>query len=131
MKITADRLNDNTLEDSTTSGAVAASGFSVTAFSGRKVNGITTIDIICNRSGAAIAENPAGSGNIADTSMVTLPAGWRPPAFMQSFWDNGSNDGGATIGSSGLITLRTTSGSQGIANNSNPRVNATWISENG
>jgi len=131
MRITADRLNDNTLEDSTTTGATAATGFTVSDFSGRKVNGITTITITCSRSGADITETSAGTGNIGDTTMATLPSGWRPPELMEAIWDSGFNDGGCTINTSGVITLRTTSGSSGIATGNNPRVSATWISENG
>lgn len=130
MKITADRLNDHTLEDSTTTGATASSNFTLSSFSGRRVNGITTITILCSRTTSAISETSAGSGNIADTSMATLPAGWRPPELIEAMWDSGFNDGGATISTAGVITLRTTSGSNGIQIGENPRVTATWISEN-
>lgn len=133
MRLTADRLNDNTLFDSTTSGATAASGFSLASFSGRKVNGITTITISCTRTGADITEIATNSGNISDTTFATLPAGWRPPELIEAIWDSGFNDGGATINSSGVITLRTTSGSTGISgvNSHAPRITASWISENG
>lgn len=130
MKITADRLNDHTLEDSTNSGATASTNFTLSDFSGRKVNGITTITITCSRTNSNITETSAGNGNIADTSMATLPTGWRPPELIEAIWDSGFNDGGATISTAGVITLRTTSGSAGIAVGHNPRVSATWISEN-
>lgn len=130
MRVTADRLNDHTAEEETTTGATAATGFSVSDFQGRKVNGITTITITCTRTGAAIAEGATNTGNISDTAMVTLPSGWRPQELMEAIWDSGFNDGGATISTAGVITLRTTSGNTGIATNHNPRVSATWISEN-
>lgn len=131
MRVTADRLNDHTAEEETTTGATAATGFSISDFQGRKVNGITTITITCTRTSATtIGETSAGSGNISDTAMATLPSGWRPPELMEAMWDSGFNDGGATISTAGVITLRTTSGSTGIAQNHNPRVSATWISEN-
>lgn len=130
MKVTAARLNDHTLEDSTTTGATASTNFTLSSFSGRRVSGITTITIVCSRTTSAIAESGAGNGNIADTSMATLPAGWRPPELIEAMWDSGFNDGGATISTAGVITLRTTSGSNGIQIGENPRVCATWISEN-
>ncbi|WP_405930313.1 hypothetical protein [Streptomyces sp. NBC_00827] len=132
MRMTADRLNDHTLEDSVSSGATAATDWSVVSFEGRKVNGITTINAFCNRTGAAIAELVAGSGNITDTAMVTLPVGWRPPSNHEGLWGNGTNDGSVVISSTtGIITVRSTSGSAGIASGSNVRVSASWISENG
>ncbi|AVP41357.1 hypothetical protein SEA_YARA_23 [Streptomyces phage Yara] len=130
MRLTADRLNDNTIDDTTSTGATAATGFSVNDFFGQKVNGITTITISCTRSGANIAEIATNSGNISDTAMATLPAGWRPPNLIEAMWDSGFNDGGATISTSGVITLRTTSGSNGIQTSQAPRVTACWISQN-
>lgn len=129
MRMTADRLNDNTVETTTTTGATASSGFAISSFSGRKVNGITTITISCTRTGA-IAEVATNTGNIGDTSMATLPVGWRPPELIEAMWDNGFNDGGATINTSGVITLRTTSGNLGVGDSTAPRVTASWISEN-
>lgn len=130
MRITADLLNDHTADEETTTGATAATGFDISDFIGRKVNGITTITLTCSRTGANITETSAGSGNIADTTMATLPTGWRPQELIEAMWDSGFNDGGATINTSGVITLRTTSGSSGIATGNNPRVTASWISEN-
>lgn len=130
MRLTADLLNDHTADEETVAGAVASTGFSVVDFVGRKVNGVTTITITCNRTGSAIPETSAGSGNIGDTSMATLPVGYRPQELMEAIWDSGFNDGGATINTSGVITLRTTSGSEGVGSGHNPRVSATWISEN-
>lgn len=131
MRMTSDRMNDNTLQASTTTGATAATGFSVNSFSGRKVNGITTVTISCTRTGADITEAGGGTGNIGDTTFATLPVGWRPPELIEAMWDSGFNDGGATINTSGVITLRTTSGSNGIKGTEAPRITASWISENG
>jgi hypothetical protein len=130
MRATADRMNDNTVEETTTTGATAATGFSLVSFSGMKVNGITTITISCSRTGANITEIATNSGNITDTAFATLPEGWRPPELMEAMWDSGFNDGGATISTSGVITLRTTSGSNGIQGTQSPRVSASWISQN-
>ncbi|MFJ4785516.1 hypothetical protein [Streptomyces sp. NPDC088794] len=131
MKIDADRLNDNSLEDSTTSGCTASTGFTLTSFSGQKVNGVTTINVLANRSGASVAESSAGSGNIAETDFVTLPAAYRPPANVDTIWGNGTNDGEATvISATGVILLRTTSGAPGVGTGTNIRVSATWVSGN-
>lgn len=130
MRITADRMNDHSADEETIAGAIAATGFSVASFSGRKVNGVTTITLNLTRTGSDITEIATNSGNISDTAMATLPVGWRPPDLMETSWDNGFNDGGATISTSGVITARTCSGSNGLAQSSNPRITATWISEN-
>lgn len=130
MRITAERLNDHTLEDSTTSGVVDEAGWNTTGFQGRRVNGITTLRLFVNRTGASIAENPAGSGNVTDISMCTLPAGWRPPETLPAIWGNGSNDGEARILTSGVVEIRSCSGSSGIASGSNVSLYTSWISEN-
>jgi hypothetical protein len=127
MLVTADRLNDHTLESSTTSGLVAAADFSVNSFSGRRVNGVTTVHVYCQYTGAGINVAAVGD-NIADTSMATLPASWRPPETINTNWGSGSVDGECTISSAGVISLRSTLND--IAASSNIRVTATWISEN-
>lgn len=131
MRLTADRLNDNTLQTSTTTGATAAAGWTLVGFSGRKVNGITTVTVSCSLNAGSIGEIATNTGNIADNGMVTLPVGWRPPELIEAIWDSGFNDGGATISTSGVVTLRTTSGNLGIQASHAPRVTASWISENG
>ena len=130
MRLTADRMNDNTVDETTIAGATAASGFTSISFSGRKLRGITTITVIATRNGGTVPETSAGSGNIGDTTMCTLPAGWRPPELIEAIWDSGFNDGGATINTSGTVVLRTTSGSNGILDTQSPRITASWISEN-
>lgn len=132
MRLTADRMNDNTVDEETSAGFVPATNFDLVSFSGRKVNGITTVTVnIQYISGTAISETSAGSGNIGDTTAGTLPIGWRPPETIDTIWDSGFNDGGATINASGTIVLRTTSGSNGIQDGQSPRITASWISENG
>jgi hypothetical protein len=130
MEITADRLNDFTATE-TTSGVVDASGFSTSSFVGRKVSGVTTIELFTNRTGATIAEIATNTGNITDTAVATLPSGWRPQEAINCIVGNGSVDGEATIASDGTITLRSVSGNLGWANASNFRITACWISENG
>lgn len=131
MQITADRLNDNSLDASTVSGLTAASGFSVSSFSGRKVNGITTVQMFVTRTGADIAQTASDSGNISpDTTVCTLPVGWRPPETINCICGNGSVDGEATISTIGGVVLRSVSGNSGWASGTNLRFTAMWISEN-
>lgn len=130
MEITADRLNDFTATE-TTSGVVDASGFVTSSFVGRKVSGVTTIELFTNRTGATIAEGATNTGNVADTLVATLPSGWRPQEAVNCIVGNGSVDGEATIASNGDITLRSISGNTGWANGSNLRFSSVWISENG
>lgn len=130
MEITADRLNDHTAEDEVTSGVVDASGFATSSFVGRKVSGFTFIELFTNRTGATIAEGATNTGNIADTAVATLPAGYRPQEAINCTVGNGSVDGEATIATSGDITLRSISGNTGWANGSNLRFTAVWCSEN-
>ncbi|MEU5094952.1 hypothetical protein [Streptomyces sp. NPDC020996] len=126
MTMTADRLNDNTLDDSTTTGLAAAAGFSVSSFSGRKLHGITTIQLVCTYTGTTVAITPGA--NLADVLMCTLPSGWRPPEVINAVFGDGSIDGECTIGTSGQISLRSIL--DDLTNNRNIRVTAMWISEN-
>lgn len=129
MVITADRLNDGIDPTTTTTGATAETGFTLSSFSGRRTGKVVTVVVNLTRTGSAITETSAGSGNIGDTAGATLPAGWRPPELTEALWDSGFNDGGATVSTSGVITFRTTSGSAGIDTGHNPRVVATWIAD--
>ena len=126
MRITADRLNDDTLEASTTSGLTAGTDFTVNSFSGRKLHGITTVEVFCQYTGTGVT---LVSGNLPDVTMCTLPAGWRPPETINTTWGDGTESGECTIGTTGIISLR--SSNLSIPNNRGIRATATWISENG
>lgn len=130
MEITADRLNDFTAVE-TTSGVVDSTSFTTSTFQGRKVNGVTTIALVTTWGGATITETATNTGNIADTNVGTLPAGWRPQETVNCVYGNGSVDGEATISSAGLIVIRSISGNTGIVAATNLRFAASWISENG
>lgn len=126
MRVTADRLNDDTLEASTTSGLTAATDFTVNSFSGRKVSGITTVVVFVQYTGAGLTLT---SGNLVDTLACTLPVGWRPPETINATWGDGTESGECTIGTTGSITLR--SSNLSIPNNRGVRITSAWISENG
>lgn len=129
MTMTDARLNNwDDLDDSTTTGATAASGWSLTTFSGRRKSGTTTVNLLLNRTGALIGESSAGSGNVTgDPAVVTLPSGWCPPENMVVIGANGSNAGDIAIDTNGICTIRSTTGSAGFATASNIRINASWL----
>ena len=130
LKITPERLMDNTADEKITSGLAVPSGWSVSSFTGTRVHGITELEIFITRTGADITESSAGSGNISgDPQLCTLPSGWAPPHPVNGNWGNGSTDGEATIVTSGEVNLRSISGSAGIATGTNVRISAMWISE--
>ncbi|MEU9972355.1 hypothetical protein [Streptomyces sp. NPDC051014] len=125
MRVTADRLNDHTADATTTSGLVAATDFTVNSFSGRKASGTTTVVVFVQYTGSGLA---LSSGNLIDTLMCTLPAGWRPPETINATWGDGTESGECTIGTTGQITLR--SSNLSIPQNRGIRVTSGWISEN-
>jgi len=128
MRITPTRLGDVTVSTET-AGLVASSGFTVTSFSGRKAKGITSVAIVINRSGATVAElAPAGSGDLTETAICTLPVGWRPSETLNTI-AGGANDSECRIATTGLISARSTSGSNGIVTGANLTISAEWIGE--
>lgn len=129
MRLTADRLNDNTLDASTTSGLSPATDFTVNSFSGRKVNGITTVHVYLQYTGTGLTVSPSPGGNLGDVTIATLPSGWRPPETINAMEGDGSTIGEVTIATNGVISLRATVTT--ITNGRNMRITAAWISENG
>ncbi|MET9965645.1 hypothetical protein ABZZ80_06890 [Streptomyces sp. NPDC006356] len=106
MLITADRLNDYSLDDETTSGFVVASGWTLNNFWANRQGATVEMNIYVNRSGSTIALT---SGNLPDTTVGTAPAGWRPnsASTLNGGWDDGTSFGGWVIGTDGICTLRT------------------------
>lgn len=127
MRATADRMNDNTLTSSTASGLTAGTDWTVNSFSGRKVNGITTVHIYLLYTGATTAV--AYNGNLADRTIATLPAGWRPSEVIDVAGGDGTIIAECTLGITGLLSLRAVSGD--LTNGRNFRFTQSWISENG
>lgn len=119
-----------------TSGATAASGFSLVSFSGYKDGRTTLINFSSTKTGSAPGANilADGNGNIADTDIGTLPSGWRPPETIYAAVGDGFGAGECSITSGGLITIRAWStnstGSNsngGIIVGRNLRVTSTFI----
>lgn len=137
MRMTEDRLNDNIVEEQTTAGLTTATRFDNPTFLGKKVNGITTVNITVLRNdpgNANIAEVTATSaGNITpDVLCCTLPVGWRPSETVTTSFDSsGTRDGSITILSNGTCTIKTMSPNSTMTDNSSVNFFAEWISENG
>ncbi|HTE57082.1 MAG TPA: hypothetical protein VK698_39785 [Kofleriaceae bacterium] len=87
-----------------TSGATAASGFSLISFSAYKDGRSVLVNLTVARTGAAI--NSDDQGNIADTDIATLLAAWRPPELIFGSVGDGFGQGECSISTAGLITVR-------------------------
>lgn len=106
MRITADRLNDYSLDDETTSGFVIGTGWALNNFWANRQGATVEMNIYVNRTGATIT---ATTGNITDTLIGTAPAGWRPntASTLNGTWDDGTSTGGFVLGTDGVCTIRT------------------------
>lgn len=115
MRITADRLNDYSLDSETTTGLTAATDFTTVFFYGRRSKGTVVIDAQLTYGGGTITET---AGNITDTDICTLPSGWRPEhSTISGTWDDGFESGGLICTTAGLVTLRTSTGDIETARN--------------
>lgn len=126
MIITADRLNDGIDVASTTSGLTAATGFTVNNFEGRVSGRLCTVDLYMSVT-TTINTTTTTTPNIADTTMATLPAGYRPSEIVQTMWGSGVAAGDAIINTDGTVVLRTSDYNQPISSGANIRVHGTFI----
>lgn len=94
-----------------TAGFVAAAGFTNTASRYRKIlGGIVLVELVCTRTGVALG-SPA-TGNMSNTSMITVPAAARPSVDTAFAWVSGETNGGGILQSSGnasLVSMNSTS----------------------
>lgn len=127
--MTEDRLNDNTADETTTAGLVAATNFTVSSFEGKKVNGVTTVNCVVTYASSAVTSTSAGNVT-PDVLACTLPIGWRPPENVTTSFDrSGTADGSISIQSNGTCTIRTMSPNNAQATGT-VTFFAEWISEN-
>ncbi|MGC9538495.1 hypothetical protein [Streptomyces sp. UG1] len=128
MIMTADRLNDYSLDAETTSGLVPATDFTVNNFWANRRAGTVELNIYLQYTGAGISI--ISGGNIGDTQCCTVPAGWRPnsASTINGHWDDGTASGGFVIGTDGICTLRTSNGSA-IATGRNLRLHIVFNQE--
>lgn len=131
MRMTAERLNDNTADEETTAGLTVATGWSLNGFQGRKVNGITTVYVSLNRTGGTITATSAGALSSGPVLACTLPIGWRPPdTIIENFDKSGTADGGVSILATGTCTIQSMSPTATITLNQDITFFSQWISEN-
>jgi len=90
MRVTAGRLKDGVSPTVVTTGLTAASGFTVTNFSGYKIGHMAYIfATITNTNSISMT-----SGNITpDVTIGTLPSGWGPLDSVNGIFGNGAMDG--------------------------------------
>lgn len=128
QRLTPQRLNDTTPDETTTSGLVAATNWSIVSFVGRRRRGTTYINALITKTGGTLAADTGTENVLGDPLIATLPAGWWPPEDQGVAWDNGVVNGQGLIESAdGEVRLRTISYNQAIANSTNVRVSAMWI----
>lgn len=110
-----------------TTGLVASAGWTVGSFNARRTAGVASIRITMVRSGANITATAAG--NISETDVCTIPAGWRTPqASVHSIYANaGSMDGDVNTDTTGLCTISTLSGGATIATGDTMVFNFTYV----
>lgn len=91
-----------------------ANGWSMDFAAGRKAGGVTTIRVNVERVGGNIVAS--SSGNIPDTKIGTLAAGWRPlDGTMISNYDmSGVATGSISIGNDGVMTIKSLSANNTI-----------------
>lgn len=116
----------------TNTGATAASGFTVVGWAGWKAGRMVTINLgVARTSGGDILSDQ--NGNIGDTPIGTIPAGYRPPEMIYAGIGDGFGNGECSIAANGLVTVRSWStngaggANAGIITNRNLRVTKTFI----
>lgn len=112
--------------ETTTSGMVTATGWTLSSFDGRRHGRVVQILGYWTRSGASLPANP----NLADTLIATLPAGWRPVVLVEATASNGYGLGAVAIGPDGKMTVRSWAGGQNASSlekDTNLRVSATFV----
>ncbi|MEV0639048.1 hypothetical protein AB0I77_29710 [Streptomyces sp. NPDC050619] len=125
MILTEERLNDGIDPTVVTTGLVPAANFTVADFWAARSGRVVSVMCILEYTGTGIA---LASGNLPDTTMCTLPSDWRPPVVVNAEWGDGTESGECTIGTTGVITLRSSNLSiPDVDPNRNMRVSVTWI----
>lgn len=127
MKITATRLNDTAPDDTTTSGLVAASGYTVVSFQGRKRLGVVYVTGLITDTSATVAAVASTENISGDPVIATLPTGWRPPEVVGVSYDNGVVNGQLVLNADGTIQIRTISYNQTMGTGTNIRFSTNWI----
>ncbi|MCX3061873.1 hypothetical protein [Streptomyces beihaiensis] len=109
----------------TSTGLVAATGWSVVSFAGRQSHGLGSFSASVTRTGATLTVD--STGNLGDVQLCTLPSGWAPSLGLEAVAADGWGSGDAYIGTDGTITLRTWSYNGELTSGRNVRVSATYV----
>ncbi|MBG0853220.1 hypothetical protein I2W78_15525 [Streptomyces spinoverrucosus] len=113
--------------ETTTTGATAATNWSLVSYSARRTRGVCTFLVTVSRTGADLTGGTSTAGNITDEVLCTLPSGWRPAADMDALAANGTADGSARLFSDGSVQLRSWTPGGVIATGSQLRVSGTYV----
>lgn len=109
-----------------TAGVDTAAGWALVDYAARRQGRVVQMLGSWQRTGADIPANP----NLVDTVIATLPAGWRPTLGLEALASNGYGHGAVTIGSDGILRLRTWAGGltkEAVEQGETVRVAATWL----
>lgn len=109
----------------TTTGLTLRSGWSLSAFQASAVCGVAMVRVDVQRTGGTIPASAAG--NLADTEVCVLPAGWRPFDTRTAVVEDGFGSGAARVTTDGVITLRTWSSNGEITSGNVTRITDTFI----
>lgn len=109
----------------TSSTFTTASGFTLVGVDLRKTCGICTVDVRVSVTQTLPADP---KGNITDKTMGTIPTGFRPSITeLYTTWSNSIAAGSASVGSDGVITLRTSTANGDIEAGTTVHVSATFV----
>lgn len=112
--------------ESTTSGASATSGWSLSEWFGKRASGWCSARFAVQRTGPIIEASSVG--NIEDIQIGTIPAGWRPiEGIVEAQACDGYGEGGAQILSSGQVWLRTWSTNGSLRPERTVRIYASYL----
>jgi hypothetical protein len=107
-------------------GATAATGWTVNNFEVRACGPMVMVRAVATRTGATITANSAG--NITDSLVLTLPAGWEPDIPIAGSYDRASvADGCVVIGTDGTVTLKSLSPTATIDTTGQIQFAVSWI----
>ncbi|MCX5392545.1 hypothetical protein [Streptomyces sp. NBC_00094] len=114
------------VEVETASGALNTyGGWTVSNFTARRTRGVATVRVSMTRAGTDIT---AGStGTIPDQQMCVLPTGWRPVSNYEAPASDYLATGGATIFSTGIVSLRSWTPTAVIPNGRIVHITATYV----
>jgi hypothetical protein len=112
--------------ETTTAGATAATGWTLSGFVARRTRGVCTVSMTVTRSGADLTATAAGNLT-PDELLGTLPAGWRPANDFDAIGGDAYGSGSVTFQPNGSVYLRTWSGNGVLTAGKFLRMTATYV----